>query len=155
MNYFIDCTNLEQLKKTYRSLCIKNHPDKGGDVEVMQEINRQYEIMLKKLAFVYNQTKSDNEAEYDWTNDNFAEIIQKIINFDMKIEIIGTWIWCFDSYQYHEQLKELGFWYSGSKKAWVYSGTAKSRVRSHNKIDDLRTKWGSEIVKTRKVYSLV
>ena len=68
----------------------------------------------------------------------------------MRIEIIGQWIWCFDSKEYHEQLKELGFWYSSSKKAWVFSGDKKKRIRSRNKIDDVRRKWGAEKVKEKE-----
>ena len=148
MNYFVDCISLEELKQLYKKLCLKNHPDLGGDVEVMKAINIQYEEALKKLSFAYNADESNKEP-YDWTNDEFAEIIQKIILFsNMKIEIIGQWIWCFDSYEYHKQLKEFGFWFSKSKKAWVYSGTKKKCIRSRNKVGDLRKKWGSEEVKT-------
>lgn len=151
MKYFMDCTSLEELKSLYRKLAVKNHPDKGGSIEVMQEINNEYETMLKKLAFVYNATKDENKPEYDWTKDKFAEIIQKIINFgNMEVEIIGQWIWCFNAYEYHEALKNLGFWFSKSKKAWVYSGTAKARYRSRNSVDDLRNKWGSEKIETKE-----
>lgn len=151
MKYFMDCTSLEELKSLYRKLAVKNHPDKGGSIEIMQEINSEYETMLKKLAFVYNATKDENKPEYDWTKDKFAEVIQKIINFgNMEVEIIGQWIWCFNAYEYHEALKELGFWFSKSKKAWVYSGTAKARYRSRNSVNDLREKWGSEKIETKE-----
>lgn len=147
----MDCTSLEELKSLYRKLAVKNHPDKGGSIEVMQEINSEYEMALKKLAFVYNATKDENKPEYDWTKDKFAEIIQKIINFgNMEVEIIGQWIWCFNAYEYHEALKNLGFWFSKSKKAWVYSGTAKARYRSRNSVNDLRQKWGSEKIETKE-----
>ena len=151
MKYFMDCTSLEELKSLYRKLAVKNHPDKGGSIEIMQEINNEYEIMLKKLAFVYNTTKDENKPEYDWTKDKFAEVIQKIINFgNMEVEIIGQWIWCFNAYEYHEALKNLGFWFSKSKKAWVYSGTAKAHYRSRNSVNDLREKWGSEKIETKE-----
>lgn len=32
-----------------------------------------------------------------------------MISYKLEIEIIGTWIWCFESYVYKDKLKELGF----------------------------------------------
>lgn len=148
MKYFADVTNLEELKIAYKKLAMKLHPDLGGSTEEMQILNAEYEEMLRKLAFCHNATES---TEFDWRADKFADIIQQIITFDIQIEVIGSWIWCFNAYAYKDQLKDLGFWFSKSKKAWVYSGTAKARYRSKNSVDDLRDKWGSEKVKTQKV----
>lgn len=146
----MDCTSLEELKQTYRKLCVKNHPDLGGSEEVMKEINIEYESMLQKLAFAYNADETHKET-YNYKEDMFADIINKIIHYtEMNIEIIGQWIWCFNAYEYHEQLKDLGFWFSKSKRAWVYSGTKKKCIRSRNKVDDLRKKWGSTRVETEK-----
>ena len=46
MNYFNDVTTIEELKKLFKKLAVKNYPDMGGSVEVMQEINKQYKEML-------------------------------------------------------------------------------------------------------------
>jgi hypothetical protein len=56
----------------------------------------------------------------------FQEVLQKIITLDCQIEIIGYWIYCFNSKEVKEQLKELGFWFSGKHKAQVYSGAAQT-----------------------------
>lgn len=148
--YFDECKTLDELKQLYKKLCFKYHPDlQGGSVEKMQEVNAEYEKKHKILAFVFNESTGQEENVYDWTKDLFAEVIQKIITFDIDIEIIGSWIWCFNSFNFKEQLKELGFWFSKSKKAWVYSGGAKKMVRGHYKMNDLREKWGCEKVETK------
>ena len=129
------------------------------DADLMAEINGQYEELLSQFGEELNR-KIDRENKelapenqkkhYEADKDRFAETLNKVIGFNMKIEIIGQWIWCFESKEYHSQLKELGFWFSASKKAWVYSGQKKKAVRSHNKIADVRRKWGCEVVKDKE-----
>lgn len=41
-DYFAGCQNDEQRKIKFRELAKKHHPDKGGDIKIMQEINAQY-----------------------------------------------------------------------------------------------------------------
>lgn len=152
MEWFGSVESIESLKQEYLNYLRKWKNDK----DMMAEINRQYEDLLVSLGVELNkQIENENEElpverqkkKFDIAADRFAEMLNKVIDFNMTIEIIGQWIWCFDSYNYHEQLKELGFWYSKSKKAWVFSGEKKKLVRSHNKLSDIRKKWGSEQVK--------
>ena len=35
----------EEIKKSYRKLAMKNHPDKGGDPELFQKITEAYEVL--------------------------------------------------------------------------------------------------------------
>jgi len=37
-----------QLKKAYRKLCMKHHPDRGGDENKFKEINKVYEVLSNK-----------------------------------------------------------------------------------------------------------
>ena len=38
MKYFESCKTLDELKAEYRRLAMANHPDRGGDVETMKQI---------------------------------------------------------------------------------------------------------------------
>ena len=37
-------------------------------------------------------------------NEQFKAILNAIIGYNITIEIIGSWIWCFDCYQHKDQL---------------------------------------------------
>lgn len=63
MPYFQNITGLAELKKQYRVLAIAHHPDKGGSVEVMQQINAEF---TKLYAIWKNDTTSSaNASGYD------------------------------------------------------------------------------------------
>lgn len=46
MKHFEKVQTFEDLKEQYRKLAKANHPDAGGDIVVMQEINAEYEILF-------------------------------------------------------------------------------------------------------------
>lgn len=47
MKYFNKVKSYKELKETYRDLLKKNHPDNGGKVEIMQEINTEYDVAFR------------------------------------------------------------------------------------------------------------
>jgi len=150
MIFFKECKSIEEAKKLYRSLLKKHHPDHAGQEgeAITKEIIAQFNAFLK--SFMSSSFNSYYEDK-DWKPDPdsvtpFQDILQKIINLECEIEIIGYWIYCFNSREVKEQLKEMGFWFSGKHKAWIFSGKAKRNITSRETLDEIRANKGSHKV---------
>jgi hypothetical protein len=150
MNYFAQCQSVEEAKKLYRQLLKQHHPDHAGEEgeAVTKEIINQFNSFLN--SFMSNSFNSYYEDK-EWKPGPgavtpFQEVLQKIISLDCQIEIIGHWIYCFNSKEVREQLKELGFWFSGKHKAWIYSGRPKRLRAGKETLDEIRARKGSRKV---------
>lgn len=145
---FKDCKSIEEAKKVYRELSKKNHPDFGGSEETMKTINLEYEKYLND--FISGRV-SDFVAdkEYDINSEPFSDILNKIIHFNIEIEVIGFWIYVRECWTVEQKatLSELGFWYSRKHKAFVFSGTKKRKIRTKMTTNDIRQKHGSTAVR--------
>lgn len=148
-NYFKDCQSIEQIKKTYRELAKKYHPDHNNTDtnSIMAEINLQYEQQKgRKFTATNHETKKTYEQTFD-PFDGYREKINKLINLSgIEIELCGTWLWITgDTKPYKEQLKELGFKFSGKKLAWYWKpGTYRKKSKKELTIDEIRNLYGSQ-----------
>lgn len=151
--YFCGVTTIEELKKQYKKLAKQYHPDlnDGTTQEEMKQINNEYDDLFNKVKNFHETADGETyEKEATETSEEFRNIINSIIKFNIDIEIIGTWVWCFNSYEYRTQLKELGFRYSANKKAWCWhSGEYKPR-KSKKTLAEIRNKYGSETIKQKE-----
>ena len=91
MTYFKNVETLEQLRKAYRDLLKKYHPDNGGSEEITKAINSEYEQLFKVLKNRHESKTSSAEPDnkeasnnkYDFEADaKLREMLQKIINFE-------------------------------------------------------------------------
>jgi hypothetical protein len=150
MNYFEQCQSVEEAKKHYRKLLMQYHPDHAGQEgeAITKEIIKQFTVFLNSfMSHSFNSYYEDKEWKpAPGAETPFQEILQKIINLECEIEIIGYWIYCFNSKAVKDQLKELGFWFSGKHKAWIYSGKPKKNIRSKETLDEIRARKGSKKV---------
>ena len=161
--YFKDINTLEELRKQYRDLLKKYHPDnKGGNTKITQEINAEYDRLFKVLKNTHESKATDNNEnnaktefnnmKYDFSEDQkLREVIQQIITFEgINIEIVGCWVWVDgNTYDYKDSLKEIGFKWAREKKKW-YFHTEAFRKRSKKKLsmEDIRNYYGSTEVET-------
>ena len=152
MKYFANCKTLEELRKEYKRLLKQYHPDNaGGSEEATKEINNEYEKLFDILK---NQSSSQKEKEQfnRKMDEAFRDILNQIIDLDVDVEIIGSWIWVGgNTYAIKETLKRLGFNWIGKRKMWAWHEEEYIKRRNSNKtLDELRSYYGSEVVKSTK-----
>lgn len=69
-------TTPEELKSQYRRLCMKYHPDKGGDKVVFHQVNLEYREILEKIK---------QQAEQQNDHNLFRLINEQIYDFEGHI----------------------------------------------------------------------
>ena len=151
--YFSGIKDLQELRKAYRGLVKKHHPDTGGDTKIMQEINKEYED-----AFKYIEKNEYKQRETDPKDiKKYMHIIQNIVNYDfLEIEIIGSWLWVGgNSILVKDKLKELGLKWHSKKKLWFwYEGEFLKYGKKEYSIEDIRRKYGSKKIQTKEQYKI-
>lgn len=130
---------VEELKKHYRELSKQYHPDINPEgLEIMKTINNEFEELFNII------NKSEETAK------QFIDIINNIIDLDITIEIIGSWIWLSgNTYNYKDIIKENGFRWASKKKMWYYNPdeSYKKRSKKELSIEDIKSKYGFETIK--------
>lgn len=144
--YFNGCNSIEELKKDYRKLAMENHPDKGGDAEVMARINAEYDVMFNRLKDAHNATNANKVNE---TPEEFRHIVDILSGMEgLDIELCGSWLWIGGNTMANKEgLKAAGCRWSASKKLWywkpnghVFSGFG------HSTMKEIRSRYGSVLI---------
>ena len=156
MTYFKNVNTLNELRKQYKELLKKYHPDNpNGSTEATQQINAEYDKLFKLLKNKHESKEPETESKHasdnmkwDFAEDAaLREILQKVIHFEnIVIELCGSWIWISgNSYQYKDELKEIGFKWASQKKQWFWHGDKEFRKKRNKPLsmDDIRSYYGS------------
>ena len=67
MKYFSNISSFADLKKQYRKLALEHHPDKGGDVLAMQEINKEFDKLFDYWKDIKTTSNTKTGYEYDYS----------------------------------------------------------------------------------------
>lgn len=158
INFLTKITNLEELKAAYKKLAFKLHPDKGGSLADMQQLNAEYDYLSKILsskAQAHNETenkKAYKERQY-WKHETqeqaeqYKKVIEELLKYnDLVIEVCGTWLWISGNTKDHKELlKGLGLKWARNKQMW-YLGESNGRHKPLP-MDEIRDKFGSTVFK--------
>lgn len=159
MKWFKETDTLDELRKLYRKLVVKHHPDNGGSEDAIKEINTEYDILFKRLKNdfehknTYSSATDKQKQQYDWQKDRqIRNVVIQLAKFDsITVEIIGVWIWVSNCYQYRKELKELGFHWARQKQMWYLHFDDFHKFSSKpTSMNYIRNKYGSVEVKFKK-----
>ena len=115
-NHFTNISSIQELKKRYKELALKFHPDReGGDTATMQEINNEYQYFCDHPTFEFKHEGDKDDLFI------YPDVINKIINLQgIIIELIGAWLWVSGDTRPHRiVLKESGFWFAPKNKCGI------------------------------------
>jgi len=153
-------SDLDSLKKQYFKLAKKYHPDAGGTTIQFQQLQAEYDSLLKKLlkGSSLNTEQQENEIVIDQA---IRDIINSLINIEnLNVELIGKWLWISgDTYPVRTTLKQAGLTFikKGGLPYWVYKGV-ESTSRGKMSIEDIKAKYGThkfDVPKTKKISGVV
>lgn len=160
MKWFLNVDCVEELKAQYRKLCMKHHPDRGGNTEDMQEINGEYEKLFNRYKDIHRSTREDGtgarvyeaETKTKETPWDFINICNELFKLDgILVELCGRWLWIDgETMKHREQLKKLGCRWSKNKQKWSWHFPEDAAMKYKGKkawnMDKIRSTFGSEIL---------
>lgn len=136
--------DIDSLKKQYFKLAKKYHPDAGGTTAQFQNLQAEYEKLLKDLLNGSNLNKEQQQNEVI-IDKAIRDIIDQLINIEnINIELIGKWLWISgDTYPVRQVLKNAGliFIKKEGKPYWVYKGV-ESSSRGKTTMEEIKKKYG-------------
>lgn len=159
-SYFAGLETPAEINRVYKTLSAVFHPDNGGDLETMQELNRQRSAALAALeqgevvpaevaelpaSTLYLPEKSE-------TSTNLVQALKDLIDKAQQIpgvhlELCGSWLWATgETRPVKDDLKALGFRWSQNKAAWYWRDPAtpyRRRGRRKYSMDEIRDRHGS------------
>lgn len=150
--YFMNVRTKQECKKLFRELAKLNHPDNGGDNDVMVSIIAEYEKLMKTLP----KESTSNQNETEQTEEQFnihvsaemQDILDNISHLPIDIEIIGTWIWVSgNTFPFKSYLTAYNFIWCPAKKMYQWHiDRVKGYKGKPQDIDKIRNTYGSNKV---------
>ena len=139
---------LDEGKALYKKLCMEHHPDLGGSVEDMQQINAEWDFLKSRLPRFdtgvhtdYNARQAAADAKQAAVDAELQPMVDKLNAMGIKFEVLGKWIWTTD-----KRAKAAGMHYSDRRRKWYWrpQSAANAGRGSSKSYDWLRAKYGAQ-----------
>lgn len=149
INFFKDCTTIEEVKALYKKLAKEHHPDHGGNTETMQKLNTEYAFVCAKILKGENLSAEETDEQIR-LSEEYRKVIEQIISLPaIIIEVVGNWIWVTgNTYPVKDKLKAAGLIFASKKIAWYYRADEYKTRTSNKSLEEIRSKYGSETINT-------
>ena len=156
--YFDNINSFMELKKEYKRLCFKLHPDLGGNKEEFQNMQNEYESIFDYWKNKNNETEEKKYHTSEGVKD-YKDIVEQLLKLGLDFDVVNNWIWIVankDTYPVRDKISQLGFIYSKAKrKFWKdLSGAVTERTKgykSKKKYSDITSKYGCKSFVGKKV----
>ena len=145
--YFDNITTMDGLRAEYRSLIKINHPDAGGDENIMKAINLAYEKAVEYIRRHGEKAEADKAAAD--VPAEFMDAVSAVVACPgLIVEIVGSWVWVTgDTYRNRDRLKAAGYRWAAKKSAWYWHPADQAVGRaSRMSLDQIRDKYGAQRV---------
>jgi hypothetical protein len=90
-------SNQEKIKKSYKLLCVTNHPDKGGNPENFDKIHKAYKILTNDLTrIIYDKFsfRAMDLIEFILTNEDQTNKFSDLFKEESDMELLRVLIMC-------------------------------------------------------------
>jgi hypothetical protein len=165
MIYFTQCSTVEEAKALYRQLAKIHHPDRGGSLDFMKDINSEYTDLLKKFdgqETIGTDAKTHVYRYNEAIEAEIMEIIQKLLAFvpdEVEVTLIGRWIWVTgETKPIKDKLKELKCRWHRDRSCWFWRSANDRGYGKGGDLEELASKYGavnfSEKARSKKKQAL-
>ena len=143
VKYFKNCKNPAEAAGKYQT--ISQVFDFHGTPEVTplkKEVEAEYKQVLSAFQAIQSSSSEPQEESLD-------EIIGRIKSLGLSGEVCGRWLWLSGDkvHSYRNQLRELGFKYSPSKRSWYWRRDEDMSPNDNPiPLEAIREKYGSETI---------
>lgn len=154
MNYFKNCTTIDQLKNKFRELCKKLHPDHKGNQQEFIQMYNEFKRLSKKAEFYSGKQYNNVDA------DKFYNLIKMFDHLpeNVYISFVGTFIWIEGAtYECKEEIKSISLdgynkpRFARRKKAWYFSPLDyKKKSGKRFELNQIKSKYGCETFKGKR-----
>jgi hypothetical protein len=164
MEFFTSLMNVDEIKKAYRKLAMKWHPDRNNgsneSTEMMKRINNAYHAALKGFHGKTYRPENSTPDQKEWTYyynqkkeqsviDKLNELIAHDLSEDAEIWLVGFWIWVVNTNREHDKkfMNESKMRWHTKRNAWYWkpAGKRRSRYNKRESLSGLAAKYGVEI----------